>query len=1390
MKNIFILYFVFLSVLFAGRVEKSQLELTPHLKQFLQQHKTITLGSCDQWDPYIIVKKDGTISGYDMDILKLVNQYTGANFTIKAGEWNDIQKKAKNKELDGLATLTKTSKRDKWLYFTKPYINLTKTILTSYKNDIDNLKSKDELKGKLISIVQGNEANIKLAKSLKMNIVYVKTPKEAFLKVINQEVPFTFGNSSYLYQLGRFQLPVLKEVFKFKKDLDLRFAIRKDLKEAYNILNIGLSKITYEQFSQIEKKWFLKNNKYKKQNEIKIAFGFDKHPFVFGKNILKGIEPDIIQEVFSALGYKLKSVRMTKNRLENILKEDNDIQAVSTISPNDPNLYYSDDFTVYENFVITRKSENLKINSINDLKDINFVAWKDAYNDLGDQFFKLFNPINGISKESYHDTLVQSNDVKLFFSGKVNAIIIDKTIFNWYKNLLNDNEEYVYHKIFPKKKIYPLSFRSKELRDKFNKGLKQLKKSGRYDQIIKFYQTQSIVQLQKYVNILSDISAKYLYENNVEKLKIILKEFKVKGIKSIRIDKDEDNLLTISSKDFIYNSPSFVKKIFYDAGNDIVSVGKLTVNYEKDFDVKNRSIIPNINTFKNLPLAEFEFLSSVYRKYKLLEINNLNLTLKEKEYIKTHNTITVHNESLWAPYNFNENSIPKGFSIDYIDLLAKKIGIKIKYISGHTWSEYLKLIKLEKIDVISNIVKTEKREKYINFTTPFIRSKKAIFSNIKGLNSLEDLKDKTVALPEDFFIDEYLQKNYPDIRIKRYKNTLESIVAVINKEADALIENYSVVNYLIKKNGLNIKYISIKNDEELTSNIALGIRKSQVILRDILQKAQNSVTKKQMQALEDKWFGLNNESTNIFTNKQLKYIKNKKQLDICTNPNWQPIEFTKNGQPKGISIDIVNLLLNKIGLKPNYIKTSTWKQSQEYLKQKKCDILVAAVKTKQREKYAYFTRPYLSYNLAIITQNNKPLVNNIKEIIDNKMARKKGSGLTAVLRAKYPNLSVLETKNAKESFKKVQNGEAYFTMATLPVLAYFQKEYNFDNLQVAGYSDFKFDLSVAVRDDDLELYSIIDESLRLLPQESIDVINQKWTSQEVIKVADYTIVWIILFIAVLILIIVMIAYKKQYKLKKQIEQLNNSLEQKVKSEIKKNREKEKLMLHQSRLAQMGEMISMIAHQWRQPLNSLSVLNQTVVLKYKKGKIDDKFIEYFNLNSNKQIQNMSKTIDDFRNFFKPEKSEIEFYVNDIISNTITMVEPIFVVQNIEINFDNNFKYKALGYPNELGQAILNLINNAKDALVENNIEHKKISITLIKDDENIIIEIKDNAGGIPKDIIGKIFDPYFSTKDDKNGTGLGLYMTKMIIEDHCQGKIEVNNDQDGAVFRLKLRVVNV
>ncbi|MCT7574521.1 HAMP domain-containing histidine kinase [Aliarcobacter butzleri] len=262
------------------------------------------------------------------------------------------------------------------------------------------------------------------------------------------------------------------------------------------------------------------------------------------------------------------------------------------------------------------------------------------------------------------------------------------------------------------------------------------------------------------------------------------------------------------------------------------------------------------------------------------------------------------------------------------------------------------------------------------------------------------------------------------------------------------------------------------------------------------------------------------------------------------------------------------------------------------------------------------------------------------------------------------------------------------------------------------------------------------------------------------------------------------------KLISQEKKLNIELEEKVIVETSKQKEQEQLLIQQTRLAAMGEMIGNIAHQWRQPLNALGLILQNLKFSYEIGELDEKMIDKSVKKATMLTENMSKTIDDFRNFFRPNKAKENFKINEGITKAVELIESTFEHNNIKLEKDFvSSEIEFFGFANEFSQVILNLLTNAKDAVLENKIENPLIIIQTKIDDEYIYISIKDNGLGIKDEIINKIFEPYFTTKDEGKGTGIGLYMSKIIIENNMNGKIEVKNEQNGANVIIKLPIKN-
>ena len=252
----------------------------------------------------------------------------------------------------------------------------------------------------------------------------------------------------------------------------------------------------------------------------------------------------------------------------------------------------------------------------------------------------------------------------------------------------------------------------------------------------------------------------------------------------------------------------------------------------------------------------------------------------------------------------------------------------------------------------------------------------------------------------------------------------------------------------------------------------------------------------------------------------------------------------------------------------------------------------------------------------------------------------------------------------------------------------------------------------------------------------------------------------------------------------ELEELNKTLHSRVEKEIAKNEEKRQVMFWQSRLASLGEMLANIAHQWRQPLTELNL----TIFNMKKAAFSDDRDEVQKLygESKNIIKNMSNTIDDFTNFFKPDKAKEKFSVSDSVNEAISLLEKLITSEMISIKTDLR-EMKVLGISNELTQVIINLIKNSSDAFIQNSILIREINITTKVENGYAIIEVQDNAGGIKQKSTYKVFEPYFTTKHASQGTGLGLFMSKMICEKGMRGSLDVKSKKNMTTFSIKIPI---
>ncbi len=787
----------------------------------------------------------------------------------------------------------------------------------------------------------------------------------------------------------------------------------------------------------------------------------------------------------------------------------------------------------------------------------------------------------------------------------------------------------------------------------------------------------------------------------------------------------------------------------------------------------------------------FKLFMLIFISTSVLNAQRTKLTNEELHYINTNQVKVAMLPGLY-PFSFISDNKLQGFSHDLLLLISKKSGLKMEF-EVDSWSSNIEKFKKNQVDIIDGISYKKSRTPFTSFTKPYyevplIVFEKESFKNYEGLNSL---KNKKIGITSGVFYGDMVKK-LNLFEIHEFKNNDEKMAALAFGKVDAVIASYmSGQKALIKGAYSNINIVGeFQLPEIKKEDLRFGITKENKVLYSIIQKTTASIDILEWEKLTSKWLGasakyLSEKKTKYinFTSKESKFISEKHIKCIITN-NWEPILSSHEGKLTGIALDYWKTIAKHANIINECTQINDLETVYKQIENKTSDITLTATINQDRLKYSSFSKPYLSYPVAIATKIDKSFISNTSFLNNKKVSIVKDYGIYDLIKSKYPRINFIQVENTQEALKLLANEKVYAVIDILPVLSHQIGKYGFTNIKISGTTEFNFDMKVMVRNDYKELTSVINKSIDLISEEEKNIISKKWTSVKYDQVFDFEILQNT-FIGIFL-----IGFYFLYKhvlLKK----YNQTLELRIQEEVQKNREKDMQMLHQSRMAQMGELISMIAHQWRQPLNSIAatVLNvQTHIdlnkFDFKENKSREKLAEFtsnqFN-NIDFYLSSLSETLDDFRNFYKPNKKAEMMSVGKPIQTALTIIKSSLSSNNITLIEKYNSNLELFLFKNELIQVFLNLLENSQDSFKENPNVNSTITIETKDLDNGISIEFSDNASSIDEEIVEKIFDPYFSTKSDKKGSGLGLYMSKIIIEEHHRGSISAKNHEKGVGF---------
>ncbi len=782
-----------------------------------------------------------------------------------------------------------------------------------------------------------------------------------------------------------------------------------------------------------------------------------------------------------------------------------------------------------------------------------------------------------------------------------------------------------------------------------------------------------------------------------------------------------------------YNKAGLNVEIKEFNGKDPVSV---TLSGDATFGTYNSKIV--LSKMKGEPIV---FLANIFKKSGLVLISQKDIRTP-KDFV---------NKKIMATAD--------QFQTDGIGALIKRFGVEKKYQQIEPTFNISDFVN-NKVDAFSAYISNE----------PFELNKNNVSFNIidpanYGIYMYGDSLFTTISEVEK---NPERVSNFISASIEGWEyalNNIDETIKIIknkyntqNKSIEALKYEAEETKRLIMPDVYKLGSIDkdkIKNISDTFVELGLAEKNNYSFKNFIFEDLKNSAIK------------LNYEEQN--------YINNQKILTICSVKNLMPYESIDKNNLHGINADYLKLVSNLLDIKFEIKSYENSNLTLRAVQNGECDLTSIYNQNLETSfNNIYISEAYYEFPLVAVSKIEKPFLSNIEHIANEKVSVVEGESFSNMLISNYKIDSLIEVQNINSGLKKVNSDEVEYFVNTLPLIGYFlQKDY-YSQLKISGKFPENFQLRFATKDPQLK--NILNKVIRAIPEsESTRIINS-WIS---IKYDDFD-KTIFIRIVVFFVIIISVLYLR-YVI---TDRYNRKLTEEVQRQLEEIRKKDSALLSQNKLASMGEMIGSIAHQWKQPLNILQLNIEMLIDDYDDGLIDDKFINEFRDKNIDIIKFMVTTIDDFRNFFRVEKEKSMFDIKSSVTKIVDMQKIYLKKRNIDVEIIGD-NFKAYGFSTEFQQVILNLINNAKDEMVKKNMSDGKIKINISKDG---LVHVIDNAGGVPEQIINKIFEPYFTTKGVGEGTGLGLHMSKTIVEDHLDGKIGVTNVLGGAEFFVKLTPV--
>lgn len=483
--------------------------------------------------------------------------------------------------------------------------------------------------------------------------------------------------------------------------------------------------------------------------------------------------------------------------------------------------------------------------------------------------------------------------------------------------------------------------------------------------------------------------------------------------------------------------------------------------------------------------------------------SKIQFSKAEELYLQKVSDISIAVIDDYMPFSFIEDSEVKGFSIDLINLISQKIGIKIN-IEPNAWYKNISRFKEKKVDLIDAISYKEERTAFTFYTKPYYEIPILIFGRdtFGDYKNLFSLKGKKIGILKDIFYEPEFRK-IENLNIVEFGKVRDAMLSLAYEKIDAVVTTLQQANFYIKQDALtNLKILGKFNIEGIKNDdLRIGVNKDKPVLFSIINKGFESITNREIQSLQNKWFGIKNNNirkTIPLTLKEKEFIQNHPIIKVGNEMDWGPFDYNEKGEPKGFSIEFIEMLAQDIGLELEFVYNHSWSQLEEMFKNKEIDVLPALYVTEERKSYTNYTKSYNDSELGIFTEINNITIANSMDLSGKKVAFVKGYGTNKKILELFPNIIPIFYDFVEDAMFSVSTGETDATINYPLIVNYHAKKKQITNLKIIEYLDlpesFKKDsaLHIGVRKDWVILRNLFQKAMKNLDKKKIESLERKY----------------------------------------------------------------------------------------------------------------------------------------------------------------------------------------------------------------------------------------------------------------------------------------------------------